>query len=189
MAGEEGRCECAQEPSEGELLSQLDDILKTYVSVPGALIPVLQIAQGMFGYLPETALRNISVALNKPYSEVAGVVGFYSFFTTVPRGKHLVRACLGTACYVRGGKQVLQALRSALGIEVGETTSDRLFSLDVGRCFGACGLAPVIMIDDDVHQSVKPAKIAKILDRYRQPVHGESNGNGNGNGESAGGGQ
>ena len=129
---------------------------------------MLQIAQGMFGYLPETALKKISLALNKPYSEVAGVVGFYSFFTTVPRGKHLVRVCLGTACYVRGGKQVLQALRTALGIEVGETTSDRLFSLDVGRCFGACGLAPVIMIDDDVHQSVKPAKIAKILDRYRQ---------------------
>ena len=91
----------------------MDDILKTYVSVPGALIPVLQIAQGMFGYLPETALRKISLALNKPYSEVAGVVGFYSFFTTVPRGKHLVRVCLGTACYVRGGKQVLQAIRAA----------------------------------------------------------------------------
>jgi NADH:ubiquinone oxidoreductase subunit E len=191
MAGEGGRCACAQEPSEEELLSQLDDILKTYVSVPGALIPVLQIAQGMFGYLPETALKKISLALNKPYSEVAGVVGFYSFFTTVPRGKHLVRACLGTACYVRGGKQVLQALRTALGIEVGETTSDRLFSLDVGRCFGACGLAPVIMIDDDVHQSVKPAKIAKILDRYRHEVQGDSigNGNGNDNGESSGGGQ
>jgi NADH:ubiquinone oxidoreductase subunit E len=183
MAGEEGKCACAQEPSEEELLSRLDDILTTYVSVPGALIPVLQIAQGMFGYLPDAALRKISLALNKPYSEVAGVVGFYSFFTTVPRGKHLVRVCLGTACYVRGGKQVLQAVRSALGIEVGETTSDRLFSLDVGRCFGACGLAPVIMIDDEVHQSVKPAKIAKILGQYRQEVPA------NGNGESTGGGQ
>jgi NADH:ubiquinone oxidoreductase subunit E len=187
MAGEEGRCACAQEPSEEELLSQLDDILQSYVSVPGALIPVLQIAQGLFGYLPETALKKISLALNKSYSEVAGVVGFYSFFTTVPRGKHLVRACLGTACYVRGGKQVLQTLRTALGIEVGETTSDRLFSLDVGRCFGACGLAPVIMIDDEVHQSVKPAKIAKILDGYRHQVSGEGNGNGNANGENAGG--
>ena len=137
-------------------------------SVPGALIPVLQIAQAMFGYLPEAALRKIAVALNKPYSEVAGVVGFYSFFTTVPRGKHLVRVCLGTACYVRGGKQVLAALSDLLRIEVGETTPDRLFSLDVGRCFGACGLAPVIMIDDDVHQRVKPTRLAEILDDYRQ---------------------
>ena len=96
------------------------------------------------------------------------MVGFYSFFTTVPRGKHLVRVCLGTACYVRGGKQVLAALKDLLRIEVGETTSDRLFSLDVGRCFGACGLAPVIMIDDDVHQRVKPARLAKILDQYRE---------------------
>jgi NADH:ubiquinone oxidoreductase subunit E len=145
------------------------------------LIPVLQIAQGLFGYLPEEALKRISAALNKPFSEVAGVVSFYSFFTTVPRGKHLVRVCLGTACYVRGGKEVLQSLRAALNIEVGETTSDRVFSLDIGRCFGACGLAPVIMVDDDVHQSVKPAKIAKILERYR-PNGAEG---GNGNGETA----
>ena len=136
--------------------------------MPGALIPVLQIAQAMFGYLPEEALKKIALALDKPYSEVAGVVGFYSFFTTVPRGKHLVRVCLGTACYVRGGKQVLAGLKDLLRIEVGETSSDRLFSLDVGRCFGACGLAPVIMIDDDVHQRVKPARLAKILDQYRE---------------------
>ena len=117
-------------------------MLKDYAAVPGAPIPVLQIAQAMFGYLPEEALKKIALALDKPYSEVAGVVGFYSFFTTVPRGKHLVRVCLGTACYVRGGKQVLAALKDVLRIEVGETSSDRLFSLDVGRCFGACGLAP-----------------------------------------------
>ena len=111
----EGTCSCGLAATEDDLLAQLDDVLKSYVSVPGALIPVLQIAQGMFGYLPETALKKISLALNKSYSEVAGVVGFYSFFTTVPRGKHLVRACLGTACYVRGGKQVLQAMQAAWG--------------------------------------------------------------------------
>jgi NADH:ubiquinone oxidoreductase subunit E len=121
-------------------------------------------------------LKKISLALGKPYSEVAGVVGFYSFFTTVPRGKHLVRVCLGTACYVRGGKQVLAALKDALRIEVGETTPDRLFSLDVGRCFGACGLAPVIMIDEDVHQRVKPARLARILEQYRQPRETTSEG-------------
>ena len=117
------------------------------------------------------------MALDKPYSEVAGVVGFYSFFTTVPRGKHLVRVCLGTACYVRGGKQVLASLRDLLRIEVGETTPDRQFSLDVGRCFGACGLAPVIMIDNDVHQRVKPTRLARILDNYRQASEKSANGN------------
>jgi len=165
-----------REATQEELLAQLDDVLAEYKGVAGALIPVLQICQAMFGYLPETALKKIALGLNKPYSEVAGVVSFYSFFTTVPRGKHLVRVCLGTACYVRGGKQVLAALKSALGVEVGETTSDRLFSLDVGRCFGACGLAPVIMIDEDVHQQVKPAKLAKILDEYREETPSGGNG-------------
>jgi NADH:ubiquinone oxidoreductase subunit E len=167
-----------EEASQEELLSRLDEVLKEYAEVPGALIPVLQIAQALFGYLPEAVLKRIALALHKPYSEVAGVVGFYSFFTTVPRGKHLVRVCLGTACYVRGGKQVLAGLKDLLRIEVGETSADRQFSLDVGRCFGACGLAPVIMIDDDVHQRVKPARLARILEKYRQTgddAHGEEN--------------
>ena len=172
-----------REATEEELLARLDDVLAEYREVAGALIPVLQICQAMFGYLPESALKKIALGLNKPYSEVAGVVSFYSFFTTVPRGKHLVRVCLGTACYVRGGKQVLASLKAALGVEVGETTSDRLFSLDVGRCFGACGLAPVIVIDDDVHQQVKPAKLAKILDQYRDgtPAGGDDVQTTNGN--------
>jgi NADH:ubiquinone oxidoreductase subunit E len=169
MSTEAAPSTCCPEASEAELLARLDGVLADYRGVPGALIPVLQITQAMFGYLPEVALKKISLALDKPYSEVVGVLSFYSFFSTVPRGKHLVRACLGTACYVRGGKAVLAALRAALGVEVGETTSDRMFSLDVGRCFGACGLAPVIMIDQDVHQRVKPAKVAKLLEAYRNP--------------------
>jgi len=162
-------CACCdqQQKNEDELLSQLDSIIEEYKGNPGALIPVLQITQNMFGYLPETALKKISLELDKPYSEVAGVVGFYSFFSTVPRGKYLVRVCLGTACYVRGGKEVLAALKHELGIDVGQTTEDRVFSLDIGRCFGACGLAPVIMVNDDVHQRVKPAKVGEIMDLYR----------------------
>lgn len=182
MSTEPQNLTCCAEATEEELLARLDEVLKEYQGVPGALVPVLQIAQAMFGYLPETALKKVSAALDKPYSEVAGVVSFYSFFTTVPRGKHLVRVCLGTACYVRGGKEVLAALKAAMGIEVGETTSDRTFSLDVGRCFGACGLAPVIMIDQDVHQRVKPAKVAKILERYRDSGGAHENGAANGNG-------
>ena len=160
-------CNCKSEMSEEQMLKQIDDILADYKNTNGALIPVLQIAQNMFDYLPEAILKRISLKLNKPYSEVAGVVSFYSFFSTVPRGKYLVRVCLGTACYVRGGKEVLEAIRKELGIDVSQTTEDKLFSLDVGRCFGACGLAPVIMINDDVHQRVKPVKIAELLDTYR----------------------
>lgn len=160
-------CNCNNEMTEEQMLEQLDGILDDYESTDGALIPVLQIAQNMFGHLPEVVLKKIGLRLDKSYSEVAGVVSFYSFFSTVPRGKYLIRVCLGTACYVRGGKEVLEALRKELGINVGQTTEDRLFSLDIGRCFGACGLAPVIMINDAVHQRVKPVKVAELLDTYR----------------------
>ncbi|OGJ90211.1 MAG: NADH:ubiquinone oxidoreductase [Candidatus Raymondbacteria bacterium RifOxyC12_full_50_8] len=161
-------CACCGEVSEEQLLLQLDDVLAQNRSKEGALIPVLQIAQTMFGYLPKAALKKIALTLGKPYSEVAGVVGFYSFFSTMPRGKHLVRVCLGTACYVRGGKQVLESFRKHLGIDVGQTTEDRMFSLEVARCFGACGLAPAVMIDDDIHQRVKAARVGEIIDQYRK---------------------
>lgn len=159
-------CACGGEVDESTLFERLDAILEEYRFKDGGLIPVLQIAQGLFGYLPENVLRRIAARMNKPYSEVAGVVGFYSFFSTHPRGKNVVRVCLGTACYVRGGKQVLEALKKELSIDVGETTEDQAFSLEVARCFGACGLAPAIMINDDVHQRVKPARIKQILAPY-----------------------
>lgn len=167
MAAENEGCKCSEEVSEEELLKRLDEVIKDYKDKPGALIPVLQITQSIFGYLPESAIKKISLGLKKSYSEVAGVVGFYSFFSTVPRGKHLVRVCLGTACYVRGGKRVLDSLKNKLGIDVGETTADKQFSLEVGRCFGACGLAPTIMVNEEVHQRVKPLKIQELLDKYK----------------------
>jgi NADH:ubiquinone oxidoreductase subunit E len=160
-------CEGCEEASEEELLARLDEILERYKGSPGGLIPVLQQAQGVFGYLPEVALKRIARGLSKPYSEVAGVVSFYSFFSTVPRGKHIIRVCLGTACYVRGGLAVLDAIREKLGIDVGETTEDREFSLEVARCFGACGLAPAVSIDEDVHRRVRVSQVAQILARYR----------------------
>lgn len=164
----EHSCCCQAEVSEEELYKTLDEILKEYREQPGALIPVLQITQKVFGYLPKEALKKISISLGMSYSEVAGVVSFYSFFTTVPRGKYMVRVCLGTACYVRGGMNVLNALKNSLKIDVGETTEDRMFSIDVGRCFGACGLAPVIMVNDEVHQRVKPDRINELLNFYRR---------------------
>lgn len=161
-------CTCTEEVSEEELLARLDDVLNEYESKPGALIPVLQIAQGIFGYLPEIALKRIALRLGKSYSEVAGVVSFYSFFSTRPRGRHLMRVCLGTACYVRGGKRVLDAIKQKLGVDVGETTPDRNFTLEVARCFGACGLAPAIMVDDDVHHRVKAHRLDGVIEPYRR---------------------
>lgn len=165
-----GTCACAgcAAPDEAAGMERLEEVLAEHREQPGGLIPVLQTAQALFGYLPEKAMRRIAQALDKPYSEVAGVVSFYSFFSTVPRGKHVVRVCLGTACYVRGGNEVLQALKQKLGIDVGGTTADRQFSLEVGRCFGACGMAPVLMVNDDLHQRVKPAKVGEILKQYAQ---------------------
>ena len=160
-------CSCTSDVDEEILLTRLEEILAEYRYKDGGLIPALQIAQGLFGYLPENVLRRIAKGMDKPYSEVAGVVGFYSFFSTQPRGDNVIKVCLGTACYVRGGKQVLDALKKELAIEVGETTENRVFSLEIARCFGACGLAPAIMINDDVHQRVKPARIKQILSPYR----------------------
>lgn len=162
-------CVCGTDAAdEAKLLEQLDEMLVEYRDQPGGLIPALQTAQGLFGYLPEAAMRRIAQVFDKPYSEVAGVVSFYSFFSTVPRGKYVVRVCLGTACYVRGGNEVLRALKDKLGIDVGGTTADRRFSLEVGRCFGACGMAPVLMVNDDLHQRVKPAKVGEILKAYAE---------------------
>jgi NADH:ubiquinone oxidoreductase subunit E len=161
-------CGCGERASETQLMERFREVLTEYQGKPGALIPVLQIAQGMFGYLPEKVLKHVALGLGKSYSEVAGVVGFYSFFSTVPRGRHLVRVCLGTACYVRGGKQVLEACRQELGIEVGGTTTDGQFTLEVARCFGACGLAPTIMIDEEVHQRVKPQRLRALFASYRR---------------------
>ena len=167
MTAEKGTAVVEERVTEREQLAQLDGVLAEYRDKPGALIPVLQTVQELFGYLPEAALRRIARGLQKSYSEVAGVVSFYSFFSTAPRGRFLVRVCMGTACYVRGGKQVLDTMKGVLGIDVGDTTGDGLFSLGVARCFGACGLSPVLTINDDVHQRVKPNKIKGILDQYR----------------------
>jgi NADH:ubiquinone oxidoreductase subunit E len=168
-------CQCCEEQvSEEELLARVDEVIRQYQGKAGALIPVLQIAQSIMGYLSEPTLKRIAQGLGKSYSEVAGVTSFYSFFSTVPRGKHLVRVCLGTACYVRGGKAVLEAVRKELGIDVGESTEDRMFSLEVARCFGACGLAPVITVDDEVHHRVKAARVGEIIDQYRDAEIGKS---------------
>ena len=169
-AGATPACACGDQATDAELSRRLDEVLAEYKGRPGALIPVLQIAQGIYGWLPEPVLKRIALAMDKSYSEVAGVVSFYAFFSTQPRGKHVVRVCLGTACYVRGGKQVLEAMRKELGVDVGETSKDGMFSLEIARCFGACGLAPAMCIDEEVYKRVRPAKIREILAAYYAPV-------------------
>ncbi|MCU0857293.1 MAG: NADH-quinone oxidoreductase subunit NuoE [Pontiellaceae bacterium] len=163
---------CTQILPDGSF-EKIDAVIQQWKDRPGALIPVLQEAQQAYGYLSEAVMDRVSQGLGVSKGTVFGVATFYSFFSRVPRGQYLVRVCMGTACYVRGGQQVLDALEKELGIKVGETTEDRLFSLDVGRCFGACGLAPVIMVNDTVHQRVKPSKIRELLAAYRYPARTE----------------
>jgi NADH-quinone oxidoreductase subunit E len=149
-----------------EQLQQVDAIIEKYRGKPGSLIPVLEEAQGVLGYLPHEIQHHIAQGLNLPQSQVFGVVTFYSFFTMVPRGRHTIRLCLGTACYVRGGKKNLDRIVQELGIDAGDTTPDRRFSLETIRCLGACGLAPVIVIDEDTYKQVKAQKIHAMLERY-----------------------
>ena len=163
----QGCCSQEHEMTVEQAIPAIDHIIDSLKKTKGALIPVLQQTQNLLGYLPEQVLAHISRKMDIPFSEVTGVVTFYSFFSTVPRGKHVVRVCLGTACYVRGGKQVLEAISRELDIAVGSTTGDRLFSLEIGRCFGACGLAPVVMIDETVHQRIRPDKVGDLLSSYR----------------------
>jgi NADH:ubiquinone oxidoreductase subunit E len=161
-----GVCSCGSTDTEADRLVRLEETIGQYQTVPGGLIPVLQIAQGIYGHLPDPALHRICAGLGKSYSEVAGVVGFYSFFSTQPRGRHTIRVCLGTACYVRGAKRVLEAFKQHLGIEVGQTTPNLQFTLEVARCLGACGIAPACLVGSDVHQSIKTTQIASILQPY-----------------------
>ncbi len=146
--------------------SAVDAIIERYRFKPGSLIPVLEDVQEALGYLPKSIQRKIALGLGVPFSEVYGVVTFYSFFTMIPRGRHTVKCCLGTACYVRGGKKILDKLSNTLGIEPGDTTADRRFSLETVRCLGACGLAPVITADADTFRHVKPSRLIELLENY-----------------------
>ena len=132
-------------------LKQVDAIIVSHTGKPGALIPVLEQVQEVLGYLPPPVQMLVAEGLNIPVATVYGVVTFYSLFTMVPRGRHNIRVCLGTACYVRGGQKLLERLQDILGIQPGGCTEDRRFSLETVRCLGACGLAPVIVVDEDTH--------------------------------------
>ncbi len=150
-----------------EFLKPVQEILSRYEKKERYLIPVLQEAQEEYGYLPEEVMKEIALGLNLSLSQVYGVVTFYSQFHQEPRGNNIIRVCMGTACHVRGGEGILNAIKDELGIGAGETTDDLEFTLESVACIGACGLAPVIMINDDTHGRLTPDKIPGILAKYQ----------------------
>ena len=150
-----------------EQVAKLDGIISKYKGKPGALIPVLEEAQVALEYLPVAVQKRVAEKLNIPLAHVYGVVTFYSFFTMTPKGKHTVRVCLGTACYVRGGKTIAENMEREYDVKEGETTPDRMYTYETVRCLGACGLGPVIVIDENIHGKVKPAKMKEIVGQYQ----------------------
>ncbi len=149
-----------------EMYAKLDKIIEQYRSRPGAVIPALQHAQEVCGYLPQRVQRYLAEGLRISPSVVFGVATFYSFFTIVPRGKHIARVCLGTACYVKKSEDILDKLKKELGIEVGGITDDKKYSLEAVRCLGACGLAPVMVVGQDTYGAVDPNKVMDIMKKY-----------------------
>lgn len=147
-------------------VQELKDLCNKFDNEPGELINVLHGAQQMFGYLPAEVQEIVADNMNVSVAHVYGVVTFYSFFTMLPKGKHPISICMGTACYVRGGEKVLDEFKRRLDLKVGDTTPDGKFSLSCLRCVGACGLAPVVTIGERVYGRVSPEDVKGILDEY-----------------------
>lgn len=152
-----------QAMTEAQKYALLQEVIVDYDRKESNLIQILHMAQAIFGYIPAEVQHFIADQMELSVSKVNSVLTFYSFFSTQPKGKYTVSVCLGTACYVSGGKEVLSKLKSVLGIDVGATTEDKIFSLSVMRCIGACGLAPAMTINNKVYKQVNPNKIQRIL--------------------------
>jgi len=148
-------------------VEKIKDICKSFDNNDGELINVLHKVQGTFGYLPAEVQEVVAQELNVPVAKIYGVVTFYSYFTMLPKGKHPISVCTGTACYVRGAEKVLEEFKKELQINVGETTSDGKFSISCLRCVGACGLAPVVMVGDKTYGRVSPEMIKEIIAEYK----------------------
>jgi len=160
-------CNCGQETQADPRYAELKQAIDEYRDMEGSLIMVLHRAQEIFGYLPEDVQRFVARELNLPVSEVYGVTTFYSYFSLKPRGKYRIAVCLGTACYVRGAAEIVSAIEKELGIKVNDTTADGRFTLEVSRCIGACGLAPVMTINDHVYGRLTADKIPEILAKHQ----------------------
>lgn len=149
-----------------EYEERIEAIINSYKGRKGAIIGILYETQNLIGYLPKEVQAFIAKKLNLPVKEVYGIVTFYNFFTMKPKGKHPISICLGTACYVRGGRAVVETIKKSLGIDIGDTTKDRKFSLDILRCLGACGIAPVMTVGHDVYGRLTPTKVKNIIESY-----------------------
>ncbi len=160
-------CACQQAEKINKYLEPLYEIMKDYEASEKNLIPVLQQAQEEYGYLPEEVLKEIAVNLDLSLSQVYGVVTFYTQFHLEPRGENIIRVCTGTACHVRGAGEVLDVLKDELGVDNGGTTEDLKFTLETVACIGACGLAPVIMVNDNTHGRLNAESTRDVLDKYR----------------------
>lgn len=145
---------------------KVDDVIAEYKTKPGSIIAVLRECQDVVGYLPVELIDYISRGMNLAPSDVFGVASFYALFSMEPKGRHTVKCCLGTACYVKGIKEVMERVSNELHIKEGGTTDDRRFSLEAVRCLGACGLAPVVVVNSDTYGAVKADGVIKILDKY-----------------------
>ncbi|WP_416199049.1 MAG: NADH-quinone oxidoreductase subunit NuoE [Sporanaerobacter sp.] len=150
-----------------EKIHELELFIEENKNKKGALMPVLHKAQDIFGYLPLEVQNIISEGLSVPLSEVYGVATFYSKFSLIPKGEYTIGVCLGTACYVKGSQEILDKVQEILNIQVGETTADGKFSLQATRCLGACGLAPVMVINDEVYGRLTPDAVEGILEKYK----------------------
>ncbi len=149
-----------------EQMQALASCIAAHRGQAGALMPVLHEAQNIYGYLPAEVQQTIAEGLNVPLAEVYGVATFYSQFSLSPKGKHQISVCLGTACYVKGSDKILEAVEKELRISCGDCTPDKKFSIESCRCVGACGLAPVMIIDGEVYGKLSPDDVAGILDKY-----------------------
>lgn len=160
------------EPTDENLPKEKFDELEKFIdgleTTKGALIEILHKSQDIFGYLPRDVQLYVARKLGIPGAEVFGVVSFYSYFTTKPRGKHTISVCMGTACFVRGADKIIERLKEKLGVESNEITEDGIFTLKDVRCIGACGLAPVVMVDDKVYGRVKEEELDDIINTYRK---------------------
>lgn len=150
------------------MVEEMDRVIKEYKYKPGSSIPVLQRCQEIVGYLPPAVQKRIARGLNMTPAEIHSIVSFYSFFTMKPRGDHNIRICLGTACYVKRVEEVLNKIKEDLHIDVGDVTEDRKFSLETVRCLGACGLAPVMVIDEETYGAMTPKKVPDVIHEYSQ---------------------
>jgi NADH:ubiquinone oxidoreductase subunit E len=150
-----------------DMWMQIDQIIQANRPIAGSIISALRECQNVVGYLPVELLDYIGAGLNLPASDVYGVASFYALFSMTPKGRHTIKLCMGTACYVKGIKEVINRVENHFKVKEGGTTEDRRFSLEGVRCLGACGLAPVMVVGSDTHGDISSDKIIDILDNYK----------------------